>query len=37
MSVSMTPGVTALQVMPLRAISRATVRVKPSRPALAAA
>ena len=36
MSVSMTPGVTALQVTPLRAISRATVRVKPSSPALAA-
>ena len=36
MSVSMTPGVTALQVMPLRAISRATVRVSDSIPALAA-
>jgi hypothetical protein len=30
-------GVTALQVTPLRAISRAIVRVKPSSPALAAA
>ena len=36
MSVSMTPGVTALQVIPLRAISRAIVRVSESIPALAA-
>src|SRR5439155_11638561 len=35
-SVAMKPGVIALHVTPLRAISRATVRVKPSSPALAA-
>ena len=37
MSVSTTPGVTALHVIPLRAISRATVPVRASKPALEAA